>query len=222
MDAEVLGLLLHLMFTSVFACGFSGAWSPEDNSSICRRGEEGPVMGVPPTLDHFVPVLPCHCLRQWLCKVTWTREMKKNNKTGSHCNQSESLESNYTITTTNTTTLLQMMDIWNSLCTECILYSGATLQVTDDDLVVIGTSQKMMGTRWEAHWANVTAVGAVRLDYTPSSDVVQHAGTVLLTSGQQAATGIHCHWSNSTSCVRQRAVTSGLHLKTSCVIFIFA
>lgn len=100
------------------------------------------------------------------------------------------------------------MHIFNPLCTICVFLSlpndnAVTLQVTDDDFVVIGASQKMMGTRWEAHWANVTAVGAVRLDYASSSDVVQHAGTVLLTGGQQAAAGIHCHWGDSTSCVIQ-------------------
>lgn len=77
----------------------------------------------------------------------------------------------------------------------------ATLKVADYDPVVIGTSEEMMGSRWEAHRAYVTAVGAVRLHYSASSNVVQHASAVLLTGGEQAAAGIHCHWSNCTSWV---------------------
>lgn len=77
----------------------------------------------------------------------------------------------------------------------------ATLKVADYDPVVIGTSEEMMGSRWEAHRAYVSAVGAVRLHYAASSNVVQHAGAVLLTGGEQAAAGIHCHWSNCASWV---------------------
>lgn len=58
-----------------------------------------------------------------------------------------------------------------------------TLEVTDDDFVVIGTGEQMMGPRREAHRANVGAVGAVRLHDAASSDVIQHAGAVLLTCG---------------------------------------
>lgn len=60
-------LLLLLLLTSVTLVNRSGARCPEDDSSICRRGQEGPVVGVPPTLDHLVPVLPCHSLREGLC-----------------------------------------------------------------------------------------------------------------------------------------------------------
>lgn len=34
-------------------------------------------MGVPPTLDHLIPVLPCHRLREGLRKVTWGERKEK-------------------------------------------------------------------------------------------------------------------------------------------------
>lgn len=74
-----------------------------------------------------------------------------------------------------------------------------TLEVTDDDLVVVGAGEEAVGSRGEAHRANVPAVGAVRLDYPAPSDVIQHAGAVLLTRGQEAAAGIHRHGSDGTS-----------------------
>lgn len=73
-----------------------------------------------------------------------------------------------------------------------------TLKVADDDFVVVGTGEEMMGSRREAHRANVAAVGAEGLNYASASDVVQHAGAVLLTGGQQAAAWVHRHRSYST------------------------
>lgn len=49
----------------------SRPWAPEDDSSIGRGGEEGLVVGVPSTLDHFIPVLSCHRLGEGLCEVTF-------------------------------------------------------------------------------------------------------------------------------------------------------
>lgn len=68
-----------------------------------------------------------------------------------------------------------------------------TLKVADDDFVVIGTGEEMMGSRREAHRANVAAMGAEGLNYASPLDVIQHAGAVLLTGGQQAAAGVHRH-----------------------------
>lgn len=76
------------------------------------------------------------------------------------------------------------------------------MQVADDDFIVIGAREEMMGSGGEAHRADVAAVGSVRLDYAASSDVVQHAGAVLLAGGQQPAAGIHRHRRHRTSCVR--------------------
>lgn len=59
-----------------------------------------------------------------------------------------------------------------------------------------------MGSGGEAHRSNVAAVGAVRLHDAPPFNVVQHAGAVLLTRGQQAAAGVHRHRGHRTSCVR--------------------
>lgn len=77
-----------------------------------------------------------------------------------------------------------------------------TLKVADDDLVVVRAREEMMGSGGEAHRSNVAAVGAVRLHDAPPFNVVQHAGAVLLTRGQQAAAGVHRHRGHRTSCVR--------------------
>lgn len=77
-----------------------------------------------------------------------------------------------------------------------------TLKVADYDLVVIWASEEMMGSRGEAHRSNVATVGAVCLHDAPPFNVIQHAGAVLLTRGQQAAAGVHCHWGHRTSCLR--------------------
>lgn len=69
--------------------------------------------------------------------------------------------------------------------------SAYTLKVADDDFVVVGAGEEMMGSRREAHRANVAAVRAEGLNYATASDVVQHGGAVLLTGGQQAAAGVH-------------------------------
>lgn len=77
-----------------------------------------------------------------------------------------------------------------------------TLKVADDDLVVVGASEEMMGSGGEAHRSDVATVGAVRLHDAPPFNVVQHAGAVLLARGQQAAAGVHRHRGHRTSCVR--------------------
>lgn len=59
----------------------SGARCPEDHRPICWGGEEGPIMGVPSTLDHLVPVLPRHCLREGLCQITWSEKSRKTHVT---------------------------------------------------------------------------------------------------------------------------------------------
>lgn len=86
----------------------------------------------------------------------------------------------------------------------CFLNLGLnTLQVADDDFVVIRASEETMGSGGEANRADVTAVGATGLDDASSSDVIQHAGTVLLSRGQQAPAGVYSHRGNCTSCVEQ-------------------
>lgn len=101
-----------------------------------------------------------------------------------------------------------------------LLCHVATLKVTDDDFVIIRAGEEMMGSRGEAHRANVAAVWAICLDYAASSDVIQHAGAVLLTCGQQAAAGIHCHRGNCTSCVRQSG-NGEMFTVIGCSVFVF-
>lgn len=84
------------------------------------------------------------------------------------------------------------------------------MKVTDDNFVVVGAGEKVVGSGGEAHRADVTAVRAVRLNYAAPFDVVQHAGAVLLTRGEQAAAGIHRHRSDRTSCVRQTGKVSSV------------
>lgn len=74
-------------------------------------------MRVPSTLDHLVPVLPGQRLRKGLCKVTWGQR------------ETDDIYSGKLVTCVFTSH-------W------CIKY---TLKVTDDDFVVIGASQKVMG-----------------------------------------------------------------------------
>lgn len=78
-----------------------------------------------------------------------------------------------------------------------------TLQVADDDFVVVGAGEEVMGAWREAHRADVATVGAVRLHHAGPSDVVQQAGAVLLPRGQQAAAGIHRHRGHGASCSTQ-------------------
>lgn len=72
-----------------------------------------------------------------------------------------------------------------------------------------------MGSGGEAHRSNVATVGAVRLHNTPPFNVVQHAGAVLLTRGQQAAAGVHRHRGHRTSCLRgaTKEGDSSMHVK---------
>lgn len=47
----------------------SGPRPPEDDGSVGGGGEEGLVVGVPSTLDHFIQVLSCHRLGEGLGEV---------------------------------------------------------------------------------------------------------------------------------------------------------
>lgn len=71
-------LLLCFLLLADSAFLGSGARSPEDHRSVCRRREEGLLVGVPSTLDHLVPVLPCQRLREGLRQVAWGPKGKKH------------------------------------------------------------------------------------------------------------------------------------------------
>lgn len=61
------------------------------------------------------------------------------------------------------------------------MVTGAvTLEVGDHDLGVVGAGEQVVGPGREADGAHVAAVRPVHLDDASSSDVVQHAGAVLL------------------------------------------
>lgn len=121
-------------------------------------------MGVPSTLDHFIPVLPCQCLGEGLREVT--------------CGYKQVFLSRFV----------------GVIVVDLLFFSDSfTLKVADDDFVVVGAGEEMMGSRGEAHRSNVAAVGAVCLHDAAPFNVVQHAGAVLLTRGQQAAAGVHCN-----------------------------
>ena len=55
-----------------------------------------------------------------------------------------------------------------------------TLQVSDDDFVVVGARQKVVGTGGETDGADIAVVRAVCLHHAAPLDVVQHAAAVLL------------------------------------------
>lgn len=243
-------LLLLLLTASVSQKGLiSRAWCPENHRPVCWGGEEGPIVGVPSTLDHLVPVLPRHCLREGLCQITWSEKSRKTCHTAvtwrglkhhtvtencrymeaHHC-QPEWGFKEWTLLISRSCSVpaddlyacpyICVEDIFNlSSKTVC---SVVTLKVTDDDFVVIRASEEMMCSWGEAHWADVTAVGPVCLDYAASSDVIQHAGTVLLAWGQQAAAGVHRHRSNCTSCLRcYDTVVTDCNLKLPTIFSFF-
>lgn len=57
---------------------------------------------------------------------------------------------------------------------------GRTLQVGDHDLCVVGAGEQVVCPGGEPDRAHVAGVRTVHLDYSPSSDVVQHARAVFL------------------------------------------
>lgn len=57
---------------------------------------------------------------------------------------------------------------------------GGTLEVGHHDLCVVGTGEQVMCARGEADRAHITGVWTVHLDYSSSSDVVEHTRAVFL------------------------------------------
>lgn len=57
---------------------------------------------------------------------------------------------------------------------------SCTLQVGDHDLCVVGAGEQVVCSGGEPHRPHITAVRPVHLDDASSSDIIQHARTVLL------------------------------------------
>lgn len=55
-----------------------------------------------------------------------------------------------------------------------------TLKVSDDDLGVVRSCEQVMSPGGEAHRSDIAGVRLVRLNHASASDVIQHAGAVLL------------------------------------------
>lgn len=75
-----------------------------------------------------------------------------------------------------------------------------TLQVSDDDLIVVGSCKQVMGLGWEAHRSDVAAVWPVRLNHASASDVIQHTGAVLLPCCQQTSARVNRDWCHRAAC----------------------
>lgn len=75
-----------------------------------------------------------------------------------------------------------------------------TLQVSDDDLIVVGSREQVMGAGWESHRSDVAGVRLVRLDHASSSDVIQHTGAVLLPCRQQTSTRVDRYRRHRAAC----------------------
>lgn len=75
-----------------------------------------------------------------------------------------------------------------------------TLEVSDHHFGVVRAGEQVASAGREPDGAHVAAVRPVHLHDPPSSDVVQHAGAVLLASGQQATARVHRHRGHGAAC----------------------
>lgn len=77
-----------------------------------------------------------------------------------------------------------------------------TTEVGEDDPLIVGGGEEVVGIGWETNWAHFVAVCRECLQRAVATDVPQHARAILVPRRQDTSGWVHRHGSKRTTCTR--------------------